>query len=74
MFSPFASDDAFADNHHKFSAKKKPSHEEVELFRNRLEALQERREQRKARQTTIRWDEKFLKESKEDQQNRLGYF
>ena len=71
MFSPFPDDNLF-ENNNKSSANKKPV--EVDLFRNRLDALQERREQRKARQTTIRWDEKFLKESKEDQQNRLGYF
>lgn len=51
--------------------KRKPSKEEIWLFRNRLEALQERREQRKTRQTTIRWDENFFKESKGDQQQPL---
>ncbi|GAX10572.1 hypothetical protein FisN_14Lh071 [Fistulifera solaris] len=56
----------------KSSSSKTSSREEIGAYRNRLEALQERREQRKTRQTTIRWDEKFLKESREDQ-HRFGY-
>jgi hypothetical protein len=68
MISRFG-DENFGD---KSSSNKSSSREEIGAYRNRLEALQERREQRKTRQTTIRWDEKFLKESKEDQ-HRFGY-
>jgi hypothetical protein len=68
MFPRFG-DENFGDTS---SSSKTTSHEEIGAYRNRLEALQERREQRKTRQTTIRWDEKFLKESKEDQ-HRFGY-